>query len=57
MLGRDIVSLAWSKDRGRKDFAYIQIDLPTPVYQDRQSAGKEREAACKSAGESAMRAV
>ena len=44
ILGRDIVSLGMVKKvEVEKDFAYIQIDLPTPAYRDRQAlAGHAR---------------
>ena len=59
VLGRDIVSLGMVKKiEVDKDFAYIQVDLPTPVYRDRQTLEKNvREAACKAPGISDARCL
>ena len=44
ILGRDIVSLGMVKKvEVEKDFAYIQIDLPTPAYRDRQALEKNMQ--------------
>ncbi|HMY57017.1 MAG TPA: P-loop NTPase [Pseudomonadota bacterium] len=51
-LGRDIVSLGMVKKiEVEKDFAYVQVDLPTPVYRDRSELEKNvQKAACTAPG-------
>jgi len=58
-LGRDIVSLGMVKKiEVDKDFAYIQLDLPTPVYRDRATLEKNvQAAACKAPGISDARCL
>lgn len=51
-LGKDIVSLGMVKKiEVENDFAFVQVDVPTPVYRDRADLEKQvQQAACQADG-------